>query len=247
MNDPCRLREGADDFERALLQSARADAPTHDARARQLAVLGVAGATAGATPGAVGAFAALSKAGVVKWALVVLLVGSAAAGARLVVDRREPASLVAAAPTPAVSEREAETRVAPTATATAPADTVSAAPPSRVVRGAPPRSAPLPVAAPPASSTPIGLPPARLAEETAALDSARTALRSGSTVDALRALDAHARDYPGGALQPEASALRVEALLATGDRAGAETVARALLATYPATPSARRVRAMLNW
>jgi hypothetical protein len=254
------LVEGANDFERALLRSARTDKPTREARARQFAVLGLAGTTAGAAHGAATAVAALSKVGVVKWAVVVVLVGSAAVGVQHILTRREvgphAASVVvplasAGAAAPAATSTTAVTETAPTA-ATAPTDVTrvelpAASPPPRAIHALPAIAIPTPSAAESAAPTPASRTAARLAEETATIDAARKALRSGSAVDALRILDAHARDYPGGALLPEASALRVEALLASGDRASAETVARALLATYPATPAARRVRAMLNW
>ena len=86
-----------------------------------------------------------------------------------------------------------------------------------------------------------------LTEETATLDAARTALRGGRATEAIALLDDCARRFPSGLLQPEASAVRVEALLALGDRASAETIARTLVATAPKTFAAHRVKAMLNW
>ena len=86
-----------------------------------------------------------------------------------------------------------------------------------------------------------------LTEETAALDTARTALREGRVTEAIALLDDCTRRFPSGLLQPEASAVRVEALLALGDRTGAETVARALVANAPKTFAAHRAKAMLNW
>ncbi len=113
------------------------------------------------------------------------------------------------------------------------------------------------VAAPRASASPEGSPetaplprPASsstLAEETSALDAARSSLRAGRATETIALLDSCARRFPNGLLQPEASALRIEALLALGDRAGAETVARALVTTAPNTFAAHRAGAMLNW
>jgi hypothetical protein len=55
-----------------------------------------------------------------------------------------------------------------------------------------------------------------LADEIAALDGAREALASGDAPRALRALDAHDRAFPRGALSPEATVLRIEALARRG-------------------------------
>jgi TolA-binding protein len=86
-----------------------------------------------------------------------------------------------------------------------------------------------------------------LTAETATLDAARASLRAGQAGDALATLDSFAVRFPSGALAPEAGALRVEALLASGDRAAAEAVGRALVATYPRTSAAYRARALFNW
>jgi outer membrane biosynthesis protein TonB len=252
VSDPRRLLGGAgDDFERALLRSASADAPTRDARARQLAVLGVTGVAAGATHGAGGALAALSKAGVLKWALVVALVGSVATGTVRVLQRRDAgataASITIPTPTPTPIPTPTPTPIpTPTPTPTpiptlTPTPTPTPTPIPTLTR----TPALAPARTTTAASTPS--PSSTLSEETASLDSARAALRSGAAGDALRTLDAYGRAHPSGVLQPEAMALRVQALLASGDRDGAERAGRALLAVYPATPAARRARAMLNW
>ena len=104
-----------------------------------------------------------------------------------------------------------------------------------------------PEGSPTAAPFPLPASSPSLAEETAALDSARTALRGGRVAETLALLDDCAGRFPNGLLRPEASAIRVEALLAMGDRAGAETVARALVAAAPKTFAAHRVTAMLNW
>jgi hypothetical protein len=45
---------------------------------------------------------------------------------------------------------------------------------------------------------------------------------------------------------PEASVVRIEALIARGDRAQAEQLGRSFLATHPESPLSVRVRAMLD-
>jgi outer membrane protein assembly factor BamD (BamD/ComL family) len=87
--------------------------------------------------------------------------------------------------------------------------------------------------------------PSRLAQEVAALDSARTALKAGDAGQALTLLEAHARDFPLGRLGPEATLLRIEALLGSGDRVRAEQLARGFLATNPSSSHAAKVRRLL--
>jgi hypothetical protein len=272
MNDPNRLlEEGASGFERQLLSAALTDAPTREARTRLLVSLGVAGATttAAASAGGAGATGALSTA-TKAWALkslcaVALTAAAGAVTVRVVGSSAEhdpgaasAVSTVLATPAP----RAVEPVAVPVAqSAPSPMDSSperpSPVPPRSAARSRPLATAPRVVTAPTASAPPEASPEAeafsrpewssRLGEETAALDAARTALRAGRVPETLALLDECARRFPSGLLQPEASAVRVEALLAIGDRAGAETVARALVATAPVTFAAHRVKAMLNW
>jgi TolA-binding protein len=85
-----------------------------------------------------------------------------------------------------------------------------------------------------------------LAEEIVALDEARSALRDRQPARALAAIDDYARRFPGGMLGQEAAVLRIEALMAKGDRAEAARFGRRFLAAYPASPLAPRVRTMLD-
>jgi hypothetical protein len=94
-----------------------------------------------------------------------------------------------------------------------------------------------------ASPTPA---PSALADEIAALDSAREALASGDAGRALRALDARDRAFPRGALGPEAMVLRIEALALRGDRAAATRLGESFLAASPRSPHASRIRTLLN-
>jgi hypothetical protein len=83
-------------------------------------------------------------------------------------------------------------------------------------------------------------------EQLARIDEARGALRRGDTASALRALDAYDRLFPDGALTQEATVVRVQTLLAAGDRAGAGVVERGFLAAHPSSPYAARIRAMMT-
>jgi outer membrane protein assembly factor BamD (BamD/ComL family) len=91
-------------------------------------------------------------------------------------------------------------------------------------------------------------PPAasRLAEEARSLESARRELAGGRAGAALATLDRYEREHAAGELRPEATALRVEALAASGDAAGARALGQAFLARHPAHPAAARVRRALG-
>jgi outer membrane protein assembly factor BamD (BamD/ComL family) len=78
------------------------------------------------------------------------------------------------------------------------------------------------------------------------LEQARGSLTRHSAAQALQALDAYASTFPGGALQVEAAALRVEAIGQSGNRALAAQLADAFLVSYPTSPLAARVRAFAS-
>jgi len=95
---------------------------------------------------------------------------------------------------------------------------VPAAPPQPAAAPASPRATPRPPPAPGGD--------AALAEESALLERARTALSRGRSAAALDALSEHARRFPRGSLAEERDALRVQALVQAGR--GGEARARAL-------------------
>jgi|GEM_PF-939297 len=104
-------------------------------------------------------------------------------------------------------------------------------------------AAPAPVA--PSAAHESAAPPT-LGRELALLDDASAALRRGDTDRAMRLLDEHDRDAPGGALAIEASVLRVDVLVARGDVDGAKALARTILARDGKGPHARRLRALVD-
>lgn len=99
------------------------------------------------------------------------------------------------------------------------------------------RVAAQPVAAP--SVPPLAQPPpgphgdAALARERALLDQARTALTRANSRGAFEAIGQHEREFPSGALSEEREALRVEALLTTGQREAARAAELDFEAKYP--------------
>jgi outer membrane protein assembly factor BamD (BamD/ComL family) len=83
-------------------------------------------------------------------------------------------------------------------------------------------------------------------DELASLDRARAALSAGDAPQALALLDAHNARFPHGAMAPEATMLRIEALVAAGDRASAQRAADAFIAQSPDSPYVSRVRSLLG-
>jgi len=237
MNDPTRLLASPDstDLEKELLSSWD-ERPARDARAKTLAMLGVAGATTIAGTATAGASIAPKAAAagwlaLAKWTAVgVIAVGATAVGIGIATRHHEDAAPVATAtataqtPTPIV-----------TATATAePQKTIEL--PTETTRRAPQTTH---AVAQPAAST--------LAEQVAAVDRARAALDGHDGAKARKLVDAYEAEYPGGAFTQEAEVVRIEALTRDGNRAEAERAGKRFLATYPKSPHAPRVRALLGY
>ena len=258
MSEPRRFLKDGGGFEQSLLRSAREDRPSPGSRQRALAALGVGAGVLGAGATATAAVSTASPAvkaaaslGLLKW------IGVGIAGGALVVGAAEVAHSVAPQPAHVTSAAlDEHSRGAVTLSRSpasnlpsVPADTTKepvseaiVAPPSIA---APAASAVAPVAEAPRTRTPSPASSA-LADEIAALDSAREALASGDASRALRALDARDRAFPRGALGPEATVLRIEALVQRGDRATATRLAEAFLAASPRSAHASRIRTLVG-
>ncbi len=85
-----------------------------------------------------------------------------------------------------------------------------------------------------------------LVEELALVDDARRAVRAHDGARALAAIDAHDRRFPRGKLGLEITVLRIEALLAQGNRAAAHAPGVSFLAAHPDHVLSDRVRALLG-
>jgi hypothetical protein len=245
MSEPRRLlEEGGNDLERSLLRSARLDAPPPAARRKTMLALGLAGgvgAAVTATTATSTATAALKASGtlgggLLKWIGLGAFGGLAVVGATTLVAPR-----LAPAPPPAIVTAPI-TMAEPKPSVPPPPPPAPAPPPSEETP--PPSSeeaAPRPTAATAARPAPTSL-----TEEVASLDTAREALAAGDASRALRALDDHARKFPGGLLGPEATVLRIEALALRGDRAAATRLGKAFLDAHPHSPHANRLRSLLG-
>ena len=272
MSDPERLVESSEsEVERLLLRAGRDGAPREARRRTLLAATGaVTGSTltAGNATGAAAAGKAALGAKVaslvsLKWAAVIGLASlGAVAGTIAVGTARDGLSARSAAPSADAEKAEAP-RAARAFAAPSPLRT-SAAPPS-----SPSVSSPSMPSAPPAPSTSVPVlvhrvPPAEgapstvpggaarasvgasAAVELTMLDEARSAIARGDPARALSTLDEYAGWFPHGALAPEASVLRIEALVAAGDRPAAMRAAQSFLQANPTSPYVQRIESLLG-
>ena len=118
------------------------------------------------------------------------------------------------------------------------------------------RNAVVPTAAPstPAPPAPAAPAPAEephdqsvalsLKRELALLENARSDLRQQAPAAALAALNAYDHTFPAGTMKAEATALRIEALVAAGRREEAALLARTFLSTHSDSPLTGRIRAL---
>lgn len=243
MKDPPRLvDDNPSALERALLDAGASYRCSTATRAKTFEALGIAGGAAlSATAVGVASSSWFAKIGWTK-----LLIGVSAIGAATAVPfslqalrhnehgsehRTTPAVESAAQPANAASKpvlevpREASE---PPTLATEASGSVKSLTGSRVD------------SRPDTSATP------GLAEELAALDSARSRLAKGDPAGALARLDVYNRSYPKGRLQLEAEVLRIDALSKNGQTALAKKRAETFLRKYPNSVLASRVRALLG-
>jgi hypothetical protein len=246
-------REGPDerlgqDFERALLDSARADEPgaevTKQAWTRLSAsMVAVApGGRAAGVPVAGGAVRGVA----VKWLLLGAIGGSVLTGVSMRSSSFKAFVSTRATVSPsAAAVRADEIHQPPPRVATfvdpVPAPRVGGARSIVTRRTAgqdgPPRREGLSTDGPPFSS---------LAAEVAALDAARSAASANSFEEALRLIDQYHYDFPLGELSADADVVAIEVFDAKNDRAEAERRAARFLERYPNDPHAARLRRLMH-
>ena len=241
MIDPDRLLldAGAGSLERTLLDAWNEDRPTPEARAKTLAALGLAsGVTAGAAATASVAPKAMvaGSAALLKWiGLAVFLLGIAAvvvAKSRSESDAKIPAPIVPVVTAATPRHVDVVPTPAPSSTAVLDVDSLPSAAPSSVT---PPRSRRAPQVADPDLSPQIAL-----------LDRARAALASGDGAHAKLLASRYESEFPNGAFSQEAEVLRIEAMLAEGDRDSATQAGTRFLQAHPSSPHAPHVRELLS-
>lgn len=86
----------------------------------------------------------------------------------------------------------------------------------------------------------------RLRLELAALDQVRRHLAARDGAEALRALDGYQATFPRGSLGIEATMLRIEALMVSGQATAARDLAARFIAAHPTNPLVPRVRSLVG-
>ena len=260
MRDPERLSSGygVTDFERELIDAAKSEPLPDHLRAGMERALGL---TIGVGAGAVGASAlagvrglglkaAAVKASTLLWVsagVVALGVAGGMLGARIVgqgvptpAASRAGVKVLAAAEAAPAAPRRVERALAP-----APAPAVGLARAGNRARTVAAHDARRGGERVTARRDP---PPAgdELRAEIALIDAARQALRVGSPARALEILAGYTARFPGGVLDPESVALRVEALAKAGQTHQAQALARRFVAANPASPLAERMQRLAS-
>ena len=247
--DPERLGTDCSHFEAELLSAGRADVMPDKSGRAIVAALGLASPVAASS-----AVAVTSKLAFVKSVFVIAGIGAAGTlavwgGRELVQSPTTPTVITAprvVAAAPVTDERLAKAKPAIEAidVGTLPASEPELAAPTAadvVEPGDSPESQPTPRAAVNAQSQLDTLP-----LELEAIDNARRALSHGNAALASRLLDRYAARFPKQRLRAEATVLRVETLIARGDRSGASRLGKAFLQNNPKSPYARRVRSLIG-
>jgi len=221
------LSSNPSDFERRMLEAAMQQRPSPAASARMARALGVSvvavGTAASTTTLAAGAAAskATVAAGTIVWPWVSLgVLGLVVTGAVVGTRVRHP---------------ESERRVVSAPLTARAAAAPQPGPPAAVVAGSPAR----PVAATPrVRATPTA---GDLGDQVAFIDSARAAIGGGASRRALEILRRYQDKYPTGTFRPEATAIKVEALMKLGREAEARALAERFVAEHRGTLLAKRV------
>jgi hypothetical protein len=229
--------------ELSLIGSAELDSPPEGAADRTLAALGI-GAAVGASSAVVavgatraGAFTSKASGAWLKW-LSAALVGGGAVGATIVAlsgPRAPSPSSQRAVPNALPSNLPPAERLEEPATASpavAPSPTAAA---STAVTAAP--------AQPSAERVTSKRP---LSDEIRVIDEARRLLRQGNARGALAELTRYdAMVHGRGSMTAEATVVRIEALQAGGDRAGATLLGQRFVSQNPRSPYVAYVRRIL--
>ncbi|HTA93207.1 MAG TPA: hypothetical protein VK745_26695 [Polyangiaceae bacterium] len=241
-----------EDLARSLIASARLDVqPAPEAvRAGILVSISSAGALGASSAVAGATLSALRRLGLVKWLATTAILGTAGAGAYAFMNRapiatadagraREPVQAVAHANEAAIAApptSEASATAASPAAESPESGANSPAPPAQPHRAGASKT----VSADKASEVPS------LEGEVAALDLARAVLAGGDTTRTLELLDQYGRTFPKGALRPEATYLRIQALSKSGQQGAARALATRFLAHHPKSPHAAQLQALLS-
>ena len=235
-----------EELARSLIASARLDEkPVPDAvRHGILAALGAAGAVGSASVVAGAASGALHRLALVKWLAATVIVGTAGVGVYASVRQGHSSSTNAGR----TSEGARAVGHGEPAAVTLPPPTVDEASAAPVLPADEPRPPPRRGAAAGSASIDKGhaADAFSLEGEVTALDRARSALGAGDATRALELLAQYEQAFPKGALRPEATYLRIQALSKSGQRDAARELAARFLAKHPSSPHAAQLQALLS-
>lgn len=273
MTDPaCLLDSSVDEFERALLGSARQDVGSNAAKVRCIAAVSPAAVLIATSQSSAAALFS-----VVKGLGLGIALGTAASGAAIFASERDSHTAFVAhgKDAPAVQRArraasstpvEHESAHPPLAAVTSPGlrspsdrgvsaasvGTRAVAPnemrfeaqlPAPAVKTLSPEHDSSTAVAPASEANPL----ARSLElEVRALDRARQELAAGNVPRALATLAQYQRDFANGTLLPEAVFLRVRALIAVGQRTEAGALGQRFLSTRSTDADTRKLRQLLK-
>ena len=238
------VKRSEDSFEQELLRAGQRERAPRGADRRVLAALGVGGGSVvsallakyAAKLGTKGSFAAIAMAVAAVTAGAFAVSSSDDATAPPVSVEASPPIETPESPAPPIAEARVE------ALPSTRGEDLPSSP------ATPARSAGKPVGST-APSTTSSESAGDLAREVELVRAARALLTRGDSLEAMRTLDVHDREFPSGTLRPESRVLRVEALVRAGGEqnlARANALGDAFLAEHPSGPHGRRVRAVLG-
>jgi hypothetical protein len=244
MKDLSRLldEQGTDPLEADLLRLARSEGPSGESRRRILTGLGVAvaaGTVSQSSAAATKATASVASRSALKWGAGSSVVVAAGVVAYLLLGHHSPSAQPAPTSTPAAVT--APTQLSEPAPLAAPA-TPLAADSAQVTK-----LEDLPTL-PDSSASDVSHSAAApsLADEVAAIKSAKSLLAAGNAAQSLHELDAYRAHFPHGRLTQEASVVRIEALLKSGNQGAASAAADRFLAAHADSPYAARVHTLIG-
>jgi len=260
MNEPKRwLDDGASEVIGRLLRAASDERPSATAVERAVAGVAVgAGVTAAAVGSASASMVAAAKgaplaSGIfLKWTLLASLVTLGAGGLVTSLSSPGPDSMATPASLPSgkadAPPSNARTAVPPEQPVVQ--DTGGAQNIALSAQRGPGGEGPRPSGSAKEPTTPVEetavVDVELLARETELVDRARAELAAGQAGPALAILDEYQAQFPRPRYAPEALYLRMEALLAQGNRQAAKQLAKRLASSYPQSPHAARAEALLS-
>jgi hypothetical protein len=238
VNDRDEMLVPSSEFERRLLEAARAERPSSELSARMAHALGVPAPSAVTPPlqAAKGVFS-----GWVGFSALAIVAASALVWALW--PRRSPAPLERPTVVTEPSSESAPRESVPAPESARQVQTIAPVPSASVLSPAPSNRTSATTAKPGASASALR---GDLREEIRLIDAARAAVTSHAPDQALTLLQRYTATYPTGVFGQEASVLRIEALNQSGQHARARALARDFLARHANSPLAERAERALK-